>query len=715
MFQLMQRLFNRNGHKNGKADPPAPIKRLSPAAAMVPLARRGFPIGGDAAAAELEKHFCGWVYAAVRPIASTIAGQSYRLARERVPGSPAGGDLRRAAKAKQEPEILTSHPCLDALRKPNPLMPGWSLLFTTVASLELTGRCCWWRVEGENGWEFWPLPSSWLQPDHRGGPFSRWLLRPGGMATAVPLDPEEIIHFFYPDPSDPLACYSPLAAAVRSVYADESLQDSQRAAFDNGILPGLAIVVGDLENDGENENGRNSEVTGRPLLERSQREEIIGAIMKEYGSTLAAGRPIILDRLIHDIKSITNKPREMDFLSSGKSTKARIFQAFGVNPVIAGEVEGINYASSAAARKHFGEFCLNPKIELISEVLTAQVAPLFSADGEKLILSIPFYTPDDREQNRKDYALLAKHQAVNRNELRAGLLGLPALKEEGDTIPAPANQVLAPVRSKARKTDSEQAARLFLRNHREREKVLAAALETLFSEQAKSVAERLRALPGPTDNVDTVFDPQDWNERTADLIRPIIRQSIVTGAATELAQAEKSATDPYLDLPAAVRPAVDAALQEIMHVGFSPELHETTRQQLAAALREGVIQGESLYDLSVRIGVAPTVPGAEAGVLGAHSNTIRALRIARTETTAALNAGHAATRQALGLGAEWLAILDGDTRASHADMNGVKIGPGGLFDLAGFSVPYPGHHSLPAEERINCRCTTITTGEHRAT
>ena len=28
-----------------------------------------------------------------------------------------------------------------------------------------------------------------------------------------------------------------------------------------------------------------------------------------------------------------------------------------------------------------------------------------------------------------------------------------------------------------------------------------------------------------------------------------------------------------------------------------------------------------------------------------------------------------------------------------------------MFNLSGYLVPYPGHWSLPGEERINCRCS----------
>jgi len=40
-------------------------------------------------------------------------------------------------------------------------------------------------------------------------------------------------------------------------------------------------------------------------------------------------------------------------------------------------------------------------------------------------------------------------------------------------------------------------------------------------------------------------------------------------------------------------------------------------------------------------------------------------------------------------------------------MDGAVVPVRGMFELAGHHVPYPGHHSLPPEERCNCRCTTV--------
>jgi phage portal protein BeeE len=50
----------------------------------------------------------------------------------------------------------------------------------------------------------------------------------------------------------------------------------------------------------------------------------------------------------------------VDFLESGQSTKSRIFQSFGVNPIIVGEIAGANRAYAAVAEAVFCSNVINP-------------------------------------------------------------------------------------------------------------------------------------------------------------------------------------------------------------------------------------------------------------------------------------------------------------------------------------------------------------------
>jgi HK97 family phage portal protein len=407
------------------------------APAGAPPAIAGLPLPLSAGTArEQYSHFTGWIYASIRPIAQRISGQPVRVARRLKAGKgPAGvkaATLAAPAWVKSlthDLEVLPSHPLIDTLSDPNSVMVSWSLMYATVASLELTGRSYWWlyqspttprlnsapRAGGAAREQIWPLPASWVRPIDTDRLNAQYEVRPPGLTEPFLVDGEDMVAFSYPDPSNPLGAVSPLQTQARGVRADESIQEAQWRAFRNGINPDVAIVV-----------GKQQEVSGvnaRPELTAQQRNDIVNAIKRRYAGVTRYGEPIILDALIEDIKRISTAPREMDFLDSGKSSKERITQGFGVNPVVMGQLEGANRASAFAAENHFVSECVNPKIELISQCLSAWLCPRF---GDDLVCWIEPAVAHDAEQTRLDREQLARNGAITKNELRS-MHGLPPL------------------------------------------------------------------------------------------------------------------------------------------------------------------------------------------------------------------------------------------------------------------------------------------------
>lgn len=355
-------------------------------------------------AAEQLRHFRGWVYASIRPIAQKIAGQPIQV-----------GKLRSTPKRRKQPdaEPFTTHPILDMLADPNDLMVSWSLLFCTVASLELTGIQLWWLPTMDGRRRIFPIPTSWIEGTQGTVKFLRWLIRPPGHAgDPIPIDAKEAVYFSYPNPADPKGAWSPLQATAAAVAADDSITQSQRAMFGRGIHPSHAVVIG-------------KDASGmRPTLSGAQERQLIRAIRDRYSGTSRHGDPLILDGIIEDIKTLSNTPAEMDWLSSGKATKGRITQIFGSSPIVMGELEGANRASALAAEIHFAEFTVNPKIELISQCLTEWLRPMYGDD--RLRVWIEPVVPHDAEMELKRMQILAQNGAITVNELR-DWAGLPAV------------------------------------------------------------------------------------------------------------------------------------------------------------------------------------------------------------------------------------------------------------------------------------------------
>lgn len=133
---------------------------------------------------------------------------------------------------------------------------------------------------------------------------------------------------------------------------------------------------------------------------------------------------------------------------------------------------------------------------------------------------------------------------------------------------------------------------------------------------------------------------------------------------------------------------------------MAKEISITTANAVTKAIQNGLIEGQSVSQIAENI--------SQIGAFGLG----RASNIARTETTKALNRSAVeAYRQAsqetgLKIEKEWLSVQDGQTRDSHQDLDGQRVGVDEEFVSDGLSTLAPGSFGDPAED-CNCRCTVI--------
>ena len=368
---------------------------------------------------EQYRHFSGWTYVAVKTIATKIAGQPLYVGRIGKP--PKGRKLHLPGSLKglgDTLEPLASHALLSTLEHPNPLMVRWSLMFSSVGSLLLTGRAFWWLTEDQ----IWPIPSHWIEANDplRGS----WTLRPYGSAEYYTLPGEDVIPFTMPDPSDPFGAVSPLQAQALAVATDEQIQQAQHRAFTQGVQPDLMVRIG------------KDQAGNVPTLTDKQRQEIVSALVRRHGGPHGKHNPLVVDGLIQGVEKLSMSPQEMDFLDSGKSTKARILQSYGVNPIIAGEVEGANRASSYAAEEHFCESTINPLCDLLSQTLTRWLG-----SREGLVIWIEEARADDEELTLQAWKAARQSGDVTPNEYRRHVLNLPDVDGGDERVDALGNPI----------------------------------------------------------------------------------------------------------------------------------------------------------------------------------------------------------------------------------------------------------------------------------
>jgi hypothetical protein len=181
------------------------------------------------------------------------------------------------------------------------------------------------------------------------------------------------------------------------------------------------------------------------------------------------------------------------------------------------------------------------------------------------------------------------------------------------------------------------------------------------------------------------------------------------------------AGDVLIDIPPEARAGMTNGIAETMGKDYWMEWEATTRAMVFQTIQSGLDQHLNLLQ------IADLMDDAWA------FDYKRAMLVARTESTTALNFGHYVVSeemindpQSAVDGREWLSILDGSTRPAHAEANGQQvvklkngswvvrqneavIGEGRTFIVGGERARFPGDPSLSAGNRIQCRCTLVDT------
>lgn len=130
-------------------------------------------------------------------------------------------------------------------------------------------------------------------------------------------------------------------------------------------------------------------------------------------------------------------------------------------------------------------------------------------------------------------------------------------------------------------------------------------------------------------------------------------------------------------------------------------------RKIASEVDQGIAKGEGVRDLRERV----------QSVLDYSGNSDwpgRAALVARTETTAALNAAtlESARLEAKALGIEyekvWVCTIDQRTRDTHFAADGQRRALDAPFKVGAASLLFPGDPSGPVETIANCRCTIVT-------
>jgi HK97 family phage portal protein len=307
-------------------------------------------------------------------------------------------------------EEITEHRWLDTLQTVNPFMNRFSLLEISDAYQELTGYCYWYVMRDMLGLpvEIWPIPPDRMHPVPDPVKFVSHFIYIYGNVK-IRFEPEEIVWFRWPDPSDPYGAMSPLSAMAQEYNIDRNMNTYENALFTNNCR-----LEGYFSSDEE--------------ISDTDFDMVKEELKEAYGGVKNAGKAPLLDKGIK-FYPMNLAPKDLSFLKGREVTKQAIYDAYGVPEGLFDKTA--NRANSESAQYTYMKHTISPRHRRFEEKLNESLIPLYD---EKLFVAFDNCVPEDEElEIKRNTAYVGV--LLTPNEIRTEVLGKEPI-EGGDTLTA---------------------------------------------------------------------------------------------------------------------------------------------------------------------------------------------------------------------------------------------------------------------------------------
>jgi HK97 family phage portal protein len=636
-------------------------------------------------------------------------------------------------------EVTDDHPVLRLFSRANPFLNGFDATALRIIHGELAGNAYLHPVLDANlgvPSELWLMPPQWVTIIPDPIKFIRAYKYGAPGATDIEFQPEEVIHFKRPHPSNLYYGMGKVEAAWGAVQANQALHDMDHAMFKNRARPDYVGTV-----------------KGNPSDEEMDRLEV--AIKETLRGTDKTGK-FILTSADLTLQPMSFPPKD---LTGRDEIVEEIAAIFGV-PVSMLKTNDPNLASAQTGFAQWREGTIAPLLRMDEETLNQRLLPMFGIEGEAVLAY------DDPVRANEQYELSARSASVaggwrTPNEARAEeglepidtaaaneLRGLPIALPPAPA-PAPmygasiAPDVLAakscaccadadgvkkndePIEPVAKRTKQVSQRDLWTKA---KQPISSAALDAftrsvdeVFAGQIRDVVKIINAEPVPTEStlarVLAMLKQSRNDPRLANAMIPYIEESVRSGMAlgTRTLEAQIGTRLPVSigmssdNLDKYVQQATTRLVSNSVN-GIRSEFTVDVRALLRNGLDEGLDNAQ----------LAKTVQDWAAGEPDDERTTQwRALRVARTEAmrghqTAQLDAW---TETGLVTGKQWILAPDACEfceaaaaaygEGSHAvdepffaKGSALEGADGGVFKLDYEDIYAPPLHP-------NCRCDLI--------
>lgn len=312
------------------------------------------------------------------------------------------------------------------MRKPNPHMTTFELIYDLVGNLALHNRAYWFvyeSAESPSGWAIQPFPASWVKTSYG----TYW--EPKEYVVSPPDSPDKAVKF---RPENVLAFegWSPLPSKSSSPVETLrlTLEEQYHARNHRTLVWRRAGRVG----------GYITRPVDAPRWDNQDRRRFL-KMFEEFtrSGSKTGGTPIFEEGMRLETAEFNSANAE--WAESVKLSLVTVAQVYQVNPVMVGVLDNANYSNAKEFSKSLYTNTLGPQIRMIEQRLNTFLLPMLGEDpGAKLI---EFNIEEKLRGSFEEQAAVASSAVgapyMTRNEIRR-MNNLPAI-EGGDALVTPLN------------------------------------------------------------------------------------------------------------------------------------------------------------------------------------------------------------------------------------------------------------------------------------
>jgi phage portal protein BeeE len=275
------------------------------------------------------------------------------------------------------------HPLRRLLLNPNRWDTTFDLLYELDLFLELCGISYLWAVPNALGepCELWVIPSHWVwprtgtgayvDPQSGGALIDYYEIRPWGGLGGVSgsgmifIPAEEVIPVSWKSPLSKIDGWSKLTAVSMWIDNEESIGKCQWAQFQNQARPDLFVELPENVDD--------------PSDNAIARME--AKLAQKFSGEYNYAKPIFGSAGMK-LTPLGFNPTEMAYNQSEEQSRDKILAAFKLCKASVGIMDSMTYGSILAALAGTCIYAINPRLAMIGQKLTKDLAPRFQRIGQ---------------------------------------------------------------------------------------------------------------------------------------------------------------------------------------------------------------------------------------------------------------------------------------------------------------------------------------------